>query len=114
MARLIERYFQFTHHLYPILHRPTFEEYFAEGRHFREEGFAGVVLLVCALGARFVDDPRVFLDHPSKPRHPHSAGWKWFNQVQLVRNVALADPTLFDLQAMGVCYRVLFIDVWPA
>ncbi|VDC03048.1 unnamed protein product [Peniophora sp. CBMAI 1063] len=107
MAKLIAEFFRLSHKLCPVLHRQTFEAHVAEGKHLREEGFGCVVLLVCALGARFVDDPRVFLNHPDKPAHPHSAGWLWFNQVQLVRNVALADPTLHDLQCMAL--SVIFL-----
>ena len=103
MSRLITAYFKLTHLICPVLHRPTFERLLAEGKHLRDEGFGAVVLLVCALSARVVNDPRVYLDDPEKPGHPHSAGWLWFNQVQLVRNVALSDPTLYDLQAMAVC-----------
>ncbi|KAI0035392.1 fungal-specific transcription factor domain-containing protein, partial [Vararia minispora EC-137] len=102
LSRLVSVYFSLTHLLFPILHRPTFEADLADGKHFRDPGFGTIVLLVCSLGARFVDDPRVLLDHPEKPGHPHSAGWMWFNQVQLVRNVALADPTLYDLQALAL------------
>ena len=116
MSKLIAEFFKLSHKLCPLLHQPTFEAFVAEGKHLREEGFGCVVLLVCALGARFVDDPRVFLNHPDKPAHPHSAGWMWFNPVQLVRNVALADPTLFDLQCIAVscvltrmtCYLTLY------
>jgi hypothetical protein len=52
------------------------------------------LLLVCAVGARFVDDERVLLDGASGL----SAGWKWFNQVPLMRRSILALPGLHDLQ----------------
>lgn len=57
--------------------------------------FAATVLLVCAVGSRYSDDPRVFLDDTNTP---HSCGWKWFDQVQVVRKSLLAPPSLYDLQ----------------
>ena len=45
----------------PVLHRPTLERAIKEGRHKREEDYANVVLLVCALGARWCTDRTVLL-----------------------------------------------------
>ncbi|KAI0028533.1 fungal-specific transcription factor domain-containing protein, partial [Vararia minispora EC-137] len=102
LPRLISSYFQLPHYLFPILHRPTFEADFAAGKHLKDEGFGAIVLLLCAIGARITDDPRVFLDHPDRPAHPHSAGWAWFRQVQVVRNTALVDPSVYDLQIIAL------------
>lgn len=57
--------------------------------------FRQIVLLVCANGARFSDDPRVFIEGD---RTMYSSGWKWFTQVDLSRKSLLAVPTLYDLQ----------------
>ncbi|KAE9408799.1 hypothetical protein BT96DRAFT_932552 [Gymnopus androsaceus JB14] len=56
----------------PLLHRPTFENGIADGFHQHDPFFGGTVLLVCAIGARYCDDPRVFSEGPSVPS---SAGW---------------------------------------
>jgi len=102
LPRLVESYFSYTYLHFSVLHRPTFEAELRAGKHTRDDAFGAVVLLVCALGSRTTDDPRVFLDHPERPRHPHSAGWAWFRQVQLVRNTALLDPSVYDLQIIAV------------
>ena len=79
----------------PLLHRPTFEKSFADDLHLRDDGFGAVVLLVAAVGARFSDDPRVALPGTDAM---HSAGWAWFNQVQMVRRSLFSPPSLYDLQ----------------
>ncbi|KAJ6608507.1 fungal-specific transcription factor domain-containing protein [Mycena sp. CBHHK59/15] len=58
---LIALYFEHTNAYLPLLHRPSFERDVREGRHERrgEEGFGGTVLMVCAVGSRWSDDPRV-------------------------------------------------------
>jgi hypothetical protein len=57
--------------------------------------FAAVVMLVCAVASRYSNDPRVLLDGVDSW---HSCGWKYFDQVQVVRKSLLAPPTLYDLQ----------------
>ncbi|KAI0309621.1 fungal-specific transcription factor domain-containing protein [Amylostereum chailletii] len=106
MSSLVDYYFRYVDPISPLFHRPTFDRQIADGLHLFDDGIGAVVSLVCALGSRFSDDPRVLLDDSEKPNHPHSAGWVWFNQVQLVRNVGLADPALTDLQvcALGTLY----------
>ena len=79
----------------PLLHRPTFDKSVKEGLHLKNLNFAPVFLLVCAVGARYSDDPRVRLDGV---KSHHSAGWKWFEQVQIMKRSLLAPPTLYDLQ----------------
>lgn len=68
----------------------------------RDDGFRQVVLLVCANGSRFSDDPRVLVNDSW-----HSAGWKWFSQVDMLRKSWLAPnpPSLYDLQMHCVCMR---------
>ncbi|OBZ66208.1 hypothetical protein A0H81_13860 [Grifola frondosa] len=92
---LIDFYFVNMNDYVPLLHRPTFEKGIKDGLHLRDEGFGSVVLLVCANGSRFTDDPRVLLEGFLST---HSNGWKWFQQVQMVRKSLLAPPRLYDLQ----------------
>jgi hypothetical protein len=79
----------------PLLHRPIFDKSLVDGLHLRDDGFGAVVLLVAAVGARFSDDPRVALPGTDAM---HSAGWAWFNQVQMVRRSLFSPPSLYDLQ----------------
>ncbi|KAI1786446.1 fungal-specific transcription factor domain-containing protein [Ganoderma leucocontextum] len=95
LATLIDLYFENMNDYMPLLHRPTFAQGVKEGLHLHDEGFGSTVLLVCANGARFTDDPRVLLDDNPIPQ---SAGWRWFQQVQMVRKSLLAPPRLYDLQ----------------
>lgn len=95
MVELIDFYFTHTNLLMPLLHRPTFEKGVADGYHRRSSDFGGTVLLVCAIGSRYSTDPRVFLPVANSD---HSAGWKWFDQVQMVQKSRLAPPSLYDLQ----------------
>lgn len=95
MASLIDLYFTYINIYMPVLHRPTFEQGIREGLHLRDEGFGSTVLLVCAVGSKFSDDPRVFVD----PAYPQSGGWKYFSQVQAIRKaIKLTPPTLYDVQ----------------
>jgi hypothetical protein len=93
---LVDSYFHFVNNFMPLLHRPTFERELAERKHLSDDLFGAILLLVCAVGSRYSKDPRVFLDGTDSASH--SRGWKWFQQVQLVRKSLLAPPTLYDLQ----------------
>lgn len=67
-----------------------------EGLHQCDEGFASTVLLVCAHGARFSDDPRVC---PGHSKNYDEAGFQWFNQVKATLKVVCDEaPRLYDLQ----------------
>lgn len=95
LAALVDLYFENINIFLPLLHRPTFERSIHQELHLRDERFGANVLLVCANGSRFSDDPRVLLDG-EKSRH--SSGWKWFDQVQMAKKSFLAPPQLYDLQ----------------
>jgi hypothetical protein len=108
MPILIDKYFVEIGAQFPVIYRPAFEKAAKERLHFRDKGFAYVLLLVCALGSGFVDDPRVFIDG-----HPWSSGWKYFHQVHLVSSSILAPPTLYDLQTCCVSLCLLCCrQVW--
>lgn len=105
---LIDLYFENLNILMPLLHRPTFEKCVASGLHLQNPGFGATLLLVCAIAARYSDDPRVFL---ADANSEHSAGWKWFDQVQVVRRSMLAPPSLYDLQVYCVS-KILMRNYW--
>jgi hypothetical protein len=94
LATLIDLYFTQMDEYFSLLHRPTFEYEVASGLHLTNQGFASVLLAVCACGARISDDPRVVM----KGTTAHSAGWRWFRQIQLIRRSFWVPPSLHDLQ----------------
>ncbi|KAJ7115968.1 fungal-specific transcription factor domain-containing protein [Mycena epipterygia] len=94
-ASLVDLYFTHVNLLLPVLHRPTFTCDLAAGLHLTNDGFAATFLLVCAIGARFSSDPRVLLDGSDSL---HSCGWRWFEQLQLMRDIFGPPPCLYDLQ----------------
>ena len=93
---LVNLYFDRVNNLMPLLHRPTFNTCVAGALHHEDDGFAALLLLVCACGARFSKDLRVLADGSD---NWHSAGWRWFIQVQTKRRaINLRPPRLYDLQ----------------
>lgn len=104
-ASLVDLYFRHYNVLTPLLHRPTFERKVAQGLHHRNATFGAVYLLVLAVGSRFSDDRRVCLEGQSE----HSAGWKFFEQVQMVRKTLLGPPRLEDLQVHCVGVRAALL-----
>ncbi|KAJ7183862.1 fungal-specific transcription factor domain-containing protein, partial [Mycena filopes] len=97
---LVSNFFSHVNVFLPILHRPTFDKAFKTNQHLHDDGFARTLLLICALGARYSDDPRVLL-----PGTENTHGWKWFSQVQLTVS---RQPTLYDLQCY--CLAAQFLD----
>ncbi|KAI0682880.1 fungal-specific transcription factor domain-containing protein [Cytidiella melzeri] len=104
MTALVDAYFEDCNLYLPLLHEPTFRRDIANGLHRRDEGFGSIVLLVCALGSRFIDDPRVILPGSNSQ---HSSGWEWFRQVQWIRRSLLCPPRLYDLQV--ACLTAVFL-----
>jgi hypothetical protein len=90
----VDSYFVHYNTGFPLLHRPTLEDNLVERVHLRDNGFGAVVLVVCALGARHLDDERVRLPGCGI----RSAGWRWFNQVHITRRPLLERPRLCDVQ----------------
>lgn len=110
MLSLIDLYFDNLNLYFPLLHRPTFERSVAECLHHTNESFAATLLLVCAVGSRYSDDPRVLLDDEASL---HSCGWKYFDQVHVVRKSLLTPPSIYDLQFYCVSTPVRFLFCIP-
>ena len=104
---LIDKYFLYVNPFLPLLHRPTFEGQVSDELHLQNGGFGGVLSLVCALGSRHTDDPRVLLPDTSNPA---SAGWAWFDQVHLIRNSFLAPASVYEIQSYSV--RLGPFSIW--
>jgi hypothetical protein len=103
LTDLITVYFTQLAPMMPLLHRPTFMKAFDDGLHFRDDKFGAIVLLVCSTASRYSDDPRILLEGG----HLHSAGWKWFSQVEPFTNATLSSPELYDLQVAVVSVSTL-------
>ncbi|KAJ7707151.1 fungal-specific transcription factor domain-containing protein [Mycena metata] len=92
IASLLELYFDNVHPTLPILHRPSFERSVAEGLHWSNMEFGGLLLSVLATASRYSNDPRVFV----KGDRSLSSGWKFAKQLEIARK--LFEPTLYEIQ----------------
>jgi len=111
---LIGAYFEQINCFLPLLHRQTFEKSVADGLHFTDPMFGAIFLLVCAHGSRFSHDPRVLAEGSNSLR---SAGWKWFEQVNVLRKSLFKRTTLYELQMHAVrvplpLFLFLKIPMW--
>ncbi|KAJ7063966.1 hypothetical protein C8F01DRAFT_1129985 [Mycena amicta] len=95
---LVQLYFMHVYPLIPLLHRSTFEMHLAQNLHTTHSGFAGTVLLVCALGS-------IYLPEPYHTRETRLAlGWSLHRQAFALKdNFPRQQATLYDLQ--GYCVR---------
>jgi hypothetical protein len=114
LLTLVDAFFVHYNSFFLLLHRPSFKHNLAERAHFRDRAFGELLLVVCALGSRSVDDPRVCL--PGEP-FPRAAGWRWFNQVQLqcrpfLSRARLLDVQLYLLSAMFLSYSSKPHGIW--
>ncbi|KAF8913703.1 hypothetical protein CPB85DRAFT_1433889 [Mucidula mucida] len=80
-----------------LLHRPTFQQAIDSGLHLLDHLFGGPVLLVCALGARFSDDPRVASTASTVK------GWDWYVQVDVLRTLEEARACLDTFVSLVEC-----------
>lgn len=109
---LVTLYFAHVNPFLPLLHRPTFERGITRGLHLTDSYFGATVLLVCALGSKYSDDPRVFVEGSNSTR---SAGWHWYEQVRNLRSSFFARASLHELQAHVVSGHQLciWLHLWP-
>ncbi|KAK1221337.1 Gypsy retrotransposon integrase-like protein 1 [Marasmius sp. AFHP31] len=122
LPTLVSLFFTNVHPLFPVLHKPIFEQGVNEGLHHRDTYFASVLLAVCALGSKYSFDPRVLEDGDGIEGHRDSsdqnngrtkklrisAGWKWFRQVRLIRTDFQTKATLYELQMY--CLAIFFLQ----
>ncbi|KAJ6541557.1 fungal-specific transcription factor domain-containing protein [Mycena capillaripes] len=104
LKSLVAIYFEEINPLLGILHSPSFHQSISDGLHLHDPHFGAVVLVVCALGSRYSDDPRVFLDRDSEL----SRGWKWFRQVQAFCTTFSPEHSLHQLQL--ICLSINFLN----
>ncbi|KAF9533926.1 fungal-specific transcription factor domain-containing protein, partial [Crepidotus variabilis] len=106
---LVALYFKHINLFMPLFHRPTLERAIQDGLHLNDTSFALVVLLICAVGSRFSDDPRTRLEVDE----PHSAGWKWFHQAITVQKTFVTPHSLHDLQYYPLAAQFLAASAVP-
>ncbi|KIY67549.1 hypothetical protein CYLTODRAFT_396884 [Cylindrobasidium torrendii FP15055 ss-10] len=98
----------FRHIRSEFIHGPTFLRQIAEGLHHTSHAFGSVVLAVCALAARYSDDPRVGQEHHK--------GWAYYRQLRAVHvgQYLKQENLLWDLQLMPLmaiyAYALLLPD----
>jgi hypothetical protein len=97
----------FKNTMMPIIHRPSFEKQLEQGLHRRNGMFLRVVLLVCANGARWYDDPRALDDRWPVPL---SAGYRWFRQFEPWHKLFVDIISLQDAQLLVVS-KVGWLDI---
>ncbi|KAF9526530.1 fungal-specific transcription factor domain-containing protein [Crepidotus variabilis] len=108
MVSLIDLYFIHLNPLLPVLHRPIFERSIKQGLHLRNTEFGATVLLVCAHGSKYSEDPRVMVDGSNTWL---SSGWNWYKQVRGLGQQLPPRCTLYTLQVFSLL--TLFSIVSP-
>ncbi|KAJ7661660.1 hypothetical protein B0H17DRAFT_953534, partial [Mycena rosella] len=104
LRSLVSDYFAKVNILLCLLHRPTFERGLSAGLHLEDRRFGATVLAVCALAAKYSDDPRVLLEGTNTQL---SAGWKYFRQLQLVGMELTHSITLDEVQL--ICLSIQYL-----
>ncbi|KAJ3977120.1 fungal-specific transcription factor domain-containing protein [Lentinula raphanica] len=103
---LLDAFFDKHNSIFPVLHRPSFErQVYVENLHITDRRFGAVVLVVCALASRLVDDPRTLYD---ESQNLHSAGWKYFKQIRLVQSSCIDPVSLYDVQLYAMTVNFVF------
>ncbi|KAG8882463.1 hypothetical protein FRB97_008192 [Tulasnella sp. 331] len=102
IGTLINHCFEDVMPLLPLLHRPSFEQQYSEGRHRHDLDFAMLLLAVSAIGARHSNDARLCLTSPEGGVEWGSAGWLYFAQVYQMTKPIYAAAKLVDVQIMAL------------
>ncbi|KAE9383294.1 hypothetical protein BT96DRAFT_869308 [Gymnopus androsaceus JB14] len=99
MEDLLYLYFTNQHQIMPVVHRPSFLKSLAEGLHYKDPHFGGLVLAMCSMGARFSDDPRVYEENTTSEK---SIGWKYIRQIRPLERSFFEPPSIYDLQMYAI------------
>ncbi|KAH7334230.1 hypothetical protein B0J17DRAFT_770600 [Rhizoctonia solani] len=97
LSVLVDGYFDRVNTMLPILHRPLFESQLRDNLHSQDEGFARLLLVICAIGACWCEDPRVVDDQCSAGS---SAAYRWFRSASRRGMNAVYRPSLINIQFM--------------
>ncbi|TCD63237.1 hypothetical protein EIP91_005822 [Steccherinum ochraceum] len=99
MDSLVQCYLSTSYYLLPFLHVPSFLADYGNPHKWGEPGFAALIVAICCLSSRHIDDPRVRAD----PADGNTAGTVWFELFGRLRTMPTADrPTLYTVQAVLV------------
>ncbi|KAK6974885.1 Zn(2)-C6 fungal-type domain-containing protein [Favolaschia claudopus] len=105
MFALVDLYFTHQNVYIPLLHRPTFEREVSSGLHLRDDAFAATLLLVCAIGSRWSNDPGI-------AGEGLTCGWRWFNQTLKIPSTVgdhlFGQARLYELQYFSLA--VIFLE----
>nr|GAT44707.1 predicted protein [Mycena chlorophos] len=102
---LVRTFFERVNIVITLLHRPSFERNLAAGLHYSEPHFGELVLGVCAVAAKFTDDPRVILPGTNSRL---SSGWQYYQQIRPYQKSLIRSITLFEAQTLCLC--VIYIQ----
>lgn len=99
MDSLVQCYLSTSYYLLPFLHVPTFLADYGNPAKWGEPGFGALIVAICCLSSRHIDDPRVRSD----PDDGNSAGTQWFELFGRLRTLPSADrPTVYTVQSVLV------------
>ncbi|KIK69807.1 hypothetical protein GYMLUDRAFT_34211 [Collybiopsis luxurians FD-317 M1] len=106
---LVNYYFIKRNRMLPLLHRPTFQQGLDTHLHRRDRAFGELVLSVCAIGARYSRDERVYDGRASKnsEEREHSIGWKYINQIGSMEEF-MPQSALYKVQT--ICNLIVFLS----
>jgi len=105
MLHLVDCYFDNLNLMLPLLHRPSFMRSIKEGFHELNQNFGATVLLVCAIGCRYTDDPRVVHELSASTS---CTAWGLYNQVNRIRKPPYLPHSLHEIQIYPVSSPVRF------
>ncbi|KAF7361336.1 Fungal-trans domain-containing protein [Mycena sanguinolenta] len=105
LRSLVDLFFTRVNIILLLIHRPSFEKALASGLHLVDHQFGSTVLGICALAAKYSDDPRVMLEGTNSAL---SAGWKYVCQLQPVQKPLMRSFTLYEAQTL--CLFVLYLQ----
>ncbi|KAJ7103695.1 hypothetical protein C8R43DRAFT_1244094 [Mycena crocata] len=100
LETLVSIFFSQVNIVICLLHRPTFEKSLASG----DYNFGSTVLGVCEIAAKYSDDPRCVLEGTDTAL---SSGWKYFCQLQPLRQHLIRTFTLYEAQMLCLCVLYL-------
>ncbi|KAJ6510507.1 fungal-specific transcription factor domain-containing protein [Mycena sanguinolenta] len=104
LRTLVDLFFARVNIILLLIHQPSFEKDLASGLHLVLHQFGSTVLGVCALAAKYSDDPRVLLEGTNTGL---SAGWKYLCQLQPVQKPLTRNFTLYEAQTL--CLFILYL-----
>ncbi|KAJ6510508.1 fungal-specific transcription factor domain-containing protein [Mycena sanguinolenta] len=105
LRSLVDIFFARVNIILLLIHQPSFEKDLASGLHLVSYQFGSTVLGVCALAAKYSDDPRVMLEGTNSAL---SAGWKYLCQLQPAQKPLTRCFTLHEAQTL--CLFIIYLQ----